>query len=395
MGGAQSYLPPRPLGFEYFCIAVRASDKLRVILGTDYEVSVIRQVIKETWPPGIQNETSQLNGVHEFKLKGRPFLLNSSSSEAIMCRRLGGSILHRLYREGWKLLISCDLTRTTDLTTWVFKKVRVESLSSQPFLVVGLSSYDSLMVLNAPTQLHQTFKDLIQKSWPPGIQDWSYNNDVLLIKLKGTPWHPDGSETVHSRVFLQTLVSDFQLKQWNLYGNSNLKSSTNTLFFEHDPNILPGQLSVMHFTISLNKHDTLRLIGIPDSLVPAIRHTIQTSWLRGIQEESCYFDSWQFKLRGNPWWASGQEAVDSRYLILKLIECLQSYGWMIIASIDSSRKLSDKSSLLFRQSQPRQSSVFCVSLNETDKLRLINAPEDITKVGLAFNYCLYKSCIQC
>jgi len=84
----------------------------------------------------------------------------------------------------------------------------------------------------------------------------------------------------------------------------------------------------MHFTISLNKHDTLRLIGIPDSLVPVIHDTIQTCWLRGIQEESRYFDSWQFKLRGNPWWASGQEAVDSRYLILKLIECLQAYGWL-------------------------------------------------------------------
>lgn len=75
-----------------------------------------------------------------------------------------------------------------------------------------------------------------------------------------------------------------------------------------------------------------------------------------------------------------REAVDSRYLILKLIETLQAYGWSIIASIASSRKLSDKSALLFRQSQPRQMPVFCLSLNDNDKLRLINAPEDITKV---------------
>ena len=236
------------------------------------------------------------------------------------------------------------------------------------------------MILNAPTQLHQTFKDVIGKSWPPGIRNWSLENSVLLIKLRGTPWRPDGEETVNSRILLQTLVNDLLLKQWNLYGNSNLKSNTNTLFFEHDPNIMLGQYSVSHFIICLNKHDTLRLIGIPDNLNFAIRDTIQTSWLRGIQGESRYFGSWEFKLRGNPWWASGEEAVDSRYLILKMIETLQAYGWSIIASIASSRKLSDKSALLFRQSQPRQMPVFCLSLNDTDKLRLINVPEDITKV---------------
>ena len=50
MGGAQPNLPPRPLGFEYFCTAIRSSDKVRVILGTDYEVNIIRQAIQESWP---------------------------------------------------------------------------------------------------------------------------------------------------------------------------------------------------------------------------------------------------------------------------------------------------------------------------------------------------------
>lgn len=380
MGGAQSNLGPRPLGFEYMCIAVRPSDKLRVIYGTDYEISIIRQVIKESWLPGIQRESFMLNGVHEFKLSGYPFAVNISSSNAALSRKMAGGILHRLYRDGWKLVVSSDLTRTMDLTTWIFKKVPVTVLSLQPFMVVGLSSSDSLMVLNAPADLHQTFKDVIDKSWPRGIQRWSFENGVLLIKLNGNPWHPDGDETVHSRQLLQTLVNDLQARQWSLYGNSNLKSGTNTLFFEHNPNIALGQPSPPHFTISLNKHDTLRLIGIPDSLISAVRDVIQTCWRRGIQQESRYFESWEFKLRGNPWWASGEEAVDSRYLVLKLIESMQAYGWSIIASIASSRKLSDKSALLFRQSQPRQSPVFCISLNETDKLRLINAPEDVTKV---------------
>ena len=385
MGGNHSDLLPRPLGFEYLCIAIRPNDKIRVILGTSHEVSIIRQIIEETWPQGIQREQFLLNGVHEFKMRGNPFRVYTSSTEAAASRIMAGSILHRLHRDGWKLLTSSDLTRTTDLTTWIFKKMQnTAAVSTRPLLIVGLSSTDSLMVLNAPEELHQTFRDVVQKSWKAGIQRWTYENYVLVIKLSGYPWHPDGQDTVSSRLLLQNLISDLRLRQWNLYGNSNLKSSTNTLFFEYDPNIIPGEPSTTHVTISLNKQDRLRLIGAPDSLVSAVRSVIQTNWTRGIQNEERYYESWEFKLRGTPWWASGHEAVDSRYLIVKILEALQSYGWSVIASVDSSRKLSDKSALVFRQSQASQSPVFCLSLNETDKMRLINAPDDIVKVCMSF-----------
>ncbi|XP_068751085.1 uncharacterized protein [Montipora capricornis] len=380
MGGNQSNLPQKPLGFEYMCIAVRSLDKLRIVLGGDYEISIMRQVIQETWPKGIQEETFRMNGVHEFKLKGFPFSSGSSSSNAIACRRMVERILHRLYRDGWKLQMSSNLTQTEDMTTWFFRKVPVASFPSKPFLVVGLSSYDSLMIMNASMDLHQLFKNAIEKSWPKGIQKWTYENDVLVVKLKGYAWRPDGEDTVHSRVLINTIIADLFQQQWKLYGNSNFKSDANTFFFEHDPNLPVGQPSPMQFVISFNSHDLLRVIGAPENLISAVRNTIQGHWVRGIQRESSYAGSWEFKLKGTPWWADGQEAVESRYLVLKVMESLQAYGWSPIAAIDSSRKDSDKSALIFRQSQPRQSPFFCISLNETDKLRLINTPDDVTKL---------------
>ena len=456
MGGSQSSLPPAPLGCEYMCIAIREPDKLRIILGTDQEANIVRQIIQESWPMGIQKESFKLNGVYKFKLKGWPFE-TSSLTEAVHCRQMAERILHRLHRNGWHLQISCDLTQTKDLSTWFFRKVpEVTNFSSQPFLVVGLSSSDSLMVLNAPVDLHQLLKNAISKSWPSGIQKWSYENDVLLIKLKGFPWCPDGSETVHSRVVLQAIIHDLSQKQWHLYGNSNLKSTANTLFFKYEPDMSSSSVShplpppwhftfhgfpwcpdgsetvhsrvvlqaiihdlsqkqwhlygnsnlkstantlffkyepdmssssvshplppPWHFTLSLNSNDLLRVIDAPESLIPTIRDIIQTSWYRGIQGVLRYAGSWEFKLKGTPWWADGQETVEARILILKLMEMLHAVGWSPIASIDSSRKVSDKSSLIFRQSQPRQSPFFCLSLHKTDTLRLINAHEDVARV---------------
>lgn len=181
------------------CIAICSPDTLRIILGTDNEAIVIRKIIKETWPRGIEKETIHLNGVHEFELKGCPFGEYTSFSEDAATSRMAERILHRLYRDGWKLQISSNLTRTTDLTTWFFKKAPSANDSSQQFLVVRVCSSDTLMVINALTDLHQLFRDAVKKSWPKVIQKWTYEDGVLLIKLKGFPWCPDGEETVHSR----------------------------------------------------------------------------------------------------------------------------------------------------------------------------------------------------
>ena len=362
MGGSQSILPPRPLGFEYMCIAFREPDKLRIILGTVHEATIIRQTIQKSWPPGIQKESFKLNGVHKFQLMLCPFE-TSSLNEAVVVRQMAERILRRLLQDGWKLQTSSNLTQTTDLTSWIFKKVAGTNVSSQPFLVVGRSSTDSLMVLNAPADLHQLFKDAISESWPLGIQKWSsFKNGLFCDQVERLSLESRWFWNLHSRVLLQAIISRLFLKNWNLYGNSNLKSTANTLFFQYDPNMVQGMMGVRglqppaHFTISLNSNDLLKVIGAPESLPSVVRDVIQGCWFKGIQDSSSYSGSWQFKLRGTPaWWVEGKETVESRFLILKLMEAMQACGWNLVASIDSSRKASDKSSLVFRQSQPKQS----------------------------------------
>ena len=381
MGSNHSNLPPRPIGFAYMCITIRDSDTLSIILGSDHEASIIRQIIQETWPKGMQKETFELNGVYKFRLKGSPFSPLSSSSKAISCRRMAERILNRLYQLGWKLQMTSNLSQELDLATWIFKKVPVPEFTPPPFLVVGLSNLDSLMILNAPSQLHQVFKDAIEESWPSGIQNWTVDNELLSIKLKGKPWLPGGEDTVHSRVMLQAIISNLTTKQWNLYGNSNIRADSNTFFFEHNPSMVPCELPhPPHFIITFNRNDVLRVIGLPESLVPVIQSTIQSAWSKGIEKESHYAGSYQFKLKGCPWWASGNEAVESRFLVMKLMEVLLAHGWSPITAFDSSRKWCDKRSLLFRQTQPQNTPFFCLSPYFNDKLRFINAPEDVIKV---------------
>ena len=390
-------LPPRPEGFQYMCVALYGGDTLHLICGGEPEAAIMRKVIEEAWPKGIQKEAFKLNGVFEFKLKGNPFSAATSSSDALGCRRMAERMLYMLYRNGWRLHISCNIYQRLDLTTWIFKRVPPPvDFSPQPFLVVGLSGFDSLMVLNAPSELHQVFKDAIEKSWPNGIQKWTYKNNVLMIKLKGFPWFSESADAVHSEAMLQTIISDLIPKQWNLYGNSNIRSDSNTFFFDYHPNLIPeGQSPPEQFTISFNSSDLLRVIGAPDDFVSVIRSTIRSVWPKGIEEESRYADSWQFKLRGSPWCASGSKGVKSKLLVIKVMEALLPFGWNLVAAIDSSKKMSDKSSLLFRQSQSKQASVFCLSVNGDNNLWLINTSDDIMKVcnPRPIVFCTYNTCL--
>ena len=149
-----------------------------------------------------------------------------------------------------------------------------------------------------------------------------------------------------------------------------------SFFHRYDPRVVPGQVPTS-FVISLNSTDKIRMIGAPPDVTQCVRDTINIFWSRGIQREEDHYGAWEFKLRGTPWWADGTEAVHARFLITKIIEALLARGWMIKIGVDVTRKDQDKSVLIFQRSTVPPASIFCLSLNETDKLRLINAPQDV------------------
>lgn len=76
----------------------------------------------------------------------------------------------------------------------------------------------------------------------------------------------------------------------------------------------------------------------------------------------------------------GNEAIYSRFLIVKILERMASLGLFVISGLDVTRKDNDKSLLLFRSGAPLAAPFMCLSLNETDKVRLINAPQNVVEV---------------
>jgi len=143
----------------------------------------------------------------------------------------------------------------------------------------------------------------------------------------------------------------------------------------------PGFMAPTYACITLNMTDRLRLLQFPPDVINVVRDGLKGSWQRGIQDERIYAGAHEFKLRGNPWMAQGSEAAPARVMLTAVISCLYHQGWSLIGSTDVSKKNNDKDSLFFRHNSaipPQPSTFFSISFNEDDKLRLINAPPDVT-----------------
>ena len=140
-----SDLTPKEPGFEYMAVVIRSRDKIRLVYGTDQEASMVREVIQQTWPKGLQKEDIKLGAVNDFKLKGFPFMEGSSSEDAANARSMACHLLQRFHNLGWKLITCSDLARLTDLTTLFFQRSSNE-FSSYNFGCISLSSWDKLQV---------------------------------------------------------------------------------------------------------------------------------------------------------------------------------------------------------------------------------------------------------
>ena len=258
---------------------------------------------------------------------------------------------------------------------------REQTIAAQfPFACIGISGYDKVQFINFPQNLHAVLHGVVEKNWPQTIQEARIIGDIYEVKLNGTPWSSvQGAENIQSKTLIKALLNDLDMRQWILYGSSNLRGNADTLFFRYDPNIPSNGTRLAGFVISLNRNDRLRLIDAPPETVDCARSMITQFWGRGLQHEEQKFNAYEFKLAGHPWWANGEEAVASRFLMCKLFEGLMSIGWRVQIAIDLTRKLNDKSVLTFQRCAPMSVPIFCLSLNWTDKIRFINAPTDIVE----------------
>jgi hypothetical protein len=90
-----------------------------------------------------------------------------------------------------------------------------------------------------------------------------------------------------------------------------------TFFFRYNQTVPKRTVCV-----SLSGSDKVSLIGDNHNVINVIRNC----WAAGIQEEFDYYNSWQFKLKGNPWTEGGSSSIYACFMMLSILSGIESFG---------------------------------------------------------------------
>ena len=170
------------------------------------------------------------------------------------------------------------------------------------------------------------------------------------------------------------MIKISQANRYELVTKMDIKGTSDSLMFQYRESL--SGISNNFLIISLNGEDKLRLIHDPSTdelyqrfLEATIEEVIKEFWHLGLKSSKVKEGCHQFKLEGYPWWAAGEDTVESRFLIANLIAKMKSIGWEVHGTLDVSRKLQDKSVFIFRQCDPENQFYAVLSFHEEDKIR--------------------------
>lgn len=378
MGGQYSDLPKPPDDFPY-CLIYFCYDSLYMAFANDQVVETIRRAILQHWSKGIQAESSSEYGCYYFKMHGTPFAEGGSTESALQTQRMCCKMLSDLNAKGWTLSASSDLSRTPGNSTLFFQQSSIENKHTQ-MVCVSFSNFNGLHLVGAPDHLKPIFKEAAVQGYASGIEKERLIGADYELKLRGQPWSGENSETgSQAKRMLLEIFRKFDQVGFQYYGTANLRGTTDCIFFIGDERYPPGQHKFA--VVSLNQTDTLRLIECPSNLIDCTKNLVQQYWRHGLREQNDLRNGiYEFTFNGSPWWATEEDAVSARFFISMMFQKYMSLGWCLVTSLDICTRKSDKSIFIFKSCQPKTIIHFCLSLNQVDKIRLINAPRDMVDV---------------
>jgi hypothetical protein len=202
---------------SFASISLHRTDRIRLLQFPPEDITAIRNVIKENWIDGIQDERTYAKS-HEFKCLGNPW--SGQGSDAIPARILMRGILAYLFSAGWILTASTDVSKSIfDKDTMIFRKQVVPPPESE-WIAVSFNQGDRLRLIGAPTELIVSFQTLLKGMglWKEGVwKDKSLN--AFEFKINGWPWRPRGEETMTTRLLLLRMLETLEISGWSLYAN--------------------------------------------------------------------------------------------------------------------------------------------------------------------------------
>ncbi|KAF2472852.1 uncharacterized protein BDR25DRAFT_219429 [Lindgomyces ingoldianus] len=210
-------------GFQtrFASLSLHMEDRLRFLRFPPDVVNTCRQTIVTTWKRGIQGERVYA-GSYEFKTMGHPW--RGAGDEAMEARRLVCALLGTLHTMGWVLTLNTDVSKSVrDKDTLLFRH-QIPAPAECEWGCVAFSKTDRIRFIDLPPEICGAVASKIDQSW---VKEQSiYMQGVYEIRLHGSPWYSNGTDTMKVRELLLVLLETLEEEGWTVYASIDQKNGT-------------------------------------------------------------------------------------------------------------------------------------------------------------------------
>ncbi|XP_063714581.1 uncharacterized protein LOC134842251 [Symsagittifera roscoffensis] len=376
MGASYTRLPANNPAIP-FCIISFFHDQIHIFNADSNLVSLVRNCLQSHYPKGIQKESMRTDAVI-FKCSGYPFSPIYSSTDHRNFLNFACALLKELSQAGYIKVMSGDFCWYSDLSAWFFYKSPCNVATDIEFCAIDLWGWDKLKLFSCPPEINDAIKYVVAENWK-GIQRAEYEEECFTIKMKGYPWQsPSGEDGVKNRLLIMKIMQSMGQYGWTLYSATNVDAATDVLFFCRKKNLyISPAFTQSIFAISLNRNDRLRLMNADGAVQDIIQGVIRSFWPE-IQNEGDHYGSYEFKLKGTPWWARGESAMPSVTLLCQLFTALRRSGWKAIMNLDISRSQNDKGVFFFVRMPPKDVNYCALSVKGSSNIYGVHLTPEIT-----------------
>ncbi|KAK3754175.1 hypothetical protein QZH41_007957 [Actinostola sp. cb2023] len=255
------------------------------------------------------------------------------------------------------------------------------------YFIVSLSNWNQcskiIAIFGSQGEL-SLIRETISQYWRQGIEMEKQNlEQSWAFTLRGYPFSKETSAVAaaSAKQMMCQILQNLNNTGWELDVTSDLSCIGDLTTFYFCRSQVPKQIQYPLLCVSLRSTDKLQLVNIPENMLAVIKDAVVKTWRQGIQSEGPNENSYEIKLSGNPWISQAEESVQARLLLVTIISALAQQQWMLHAAANIK---STSDSLFFKydpdSAGPQVSQHFVISLNNTDRLRLINAPQSMIPV---------------
>ncbi|KAK3368070.1 hypothetical protein B0H63DRAFT_487591 [Podospora didyma] len=222
---------------------------------------------------------------------------------------------------------------------------------STSFTTLSLHKSDIIRFTQSPPEIYNTILPVLQGSWAPGIQSHGPYDMSYEYKMRGRPfgWPDNNREAVYCCRLIRDALAYLYDHSWEFVtsiAGSRKVGAKNTLIFRRRRVDAGPPPPLRWLSVAMMGRDRLRIIYDPEKSesadtspdhdhLGAVVTSVKTSLeeLNYFQKGSWSYNSFEFKLKGWPWVSEGRECVQVRLLLLRIVECLSSFGWQSLCTV--------------------------------------------------------------